>query len=255
MYDQLLRYSRPVPRYTSYPTAPVFRDGFGAADYEALLAQSDRADRPLSLYFHFPFCRSICYFCACTVIYTANKKRMAPYMGLLAREMDLVVAALSARGSDARDAKGRIAREVRQLHFGGGTPGFASPDEIRGFHLEITKRFRFAADAELSVELDPRETTDDHIAAYTESGFNRASLGIQDLDPVVQRAVNRIQPFEEVGILLEKLRGNGFRGINLDLIYGLPHQTPAGFARTIEGVLELRPDRLSLFQFAYLPQL
>lgn len=256
MYDQLMRYSRPVPRYTSYPTAPVFHEGFGAEEYARLLAQADRQERPLSLYYHFPFCRNICYFCACTVIYTANKKRMAPYMRLLEREMDLVIEAMCASGHAALDADGRLlGREVQQLHYGGGTPGFASPDEIRGFHRAIERRFRFAEDAELSVELDPRETTDEHIAAYTECGFNRASLGIQDLDPAVQRAVNRIQPFDDIRVLLAKLRDRGFRGINLDLIYGLPHQTAEGFARTIDAVLELQPDRLSLFQFAYLPQL
>ncbi|MCR9141797.1 MAG: oxygen-independent coproporphyrinogen III oxidase [bacterium] len=256
MLEQLQRYSRPVPRYTSYPTAPVFREDFAAEDYASLLGRPDRGRRPLSLYFHFPFCRNICFFCACTVIYTANKKRMAPYMRLLVREMDLVLEALAARGEgEARDDDGRLFQAVSQLHFGGGTPGFASPDEIRGFHREITKRFRFAPDAELSVELDPRETTDEHIAAYAGCGFNRASLGVQDLDPKVQRAVNRVQPFDELEILLTKLREAGFRGINLDLIYGLPHQTPEGFAQTIDGVLSLQPDRLSLFQFAYLPQL
>lgn len=251
MLEQLQRYSRPVPRYTSYPTAPVFSDGFDHADYARLLEQPQRVDRPLSLYFHFPFCRNICYFCACTVIYTANKKRSAPYLALMVREMDLVAERLAG----GRDEKQRSLREVRQLHYGGGTPGFSSPDEIRGFHQEITKRFRIAEDAELSVELDPRETTDDHIAAFTECGFNRASLGIQDLDPVVQKAINRVQPFEDIRTLLAKLRDRGFRGINLDLIYGLPHQTPDGFARTVDAVLELLPDRVSLFQFAYLPEL
>ena len=252
MYETLLRYSRPTPRYTSYPTAPAFHEGFGESEYLQLLAGVERAHRPLSLYFHIPFCRHICYYCACNVVYTANRKRSVPYLNAVTREMDLVQARLAGH----RDATGRlISRPVRQVHFGGGTPGFLSPDLFRVFFRNISDRFLIAPNAECSVELDPREYSDDLLDAFAECGFRRASLGVQDLDPRVQRAVNRVQSFAEIRDLVEKLRARGFRGINFDLIYGLPLQTVESFARTVDSVLELRPDRLSLFQFAYLPDL
>ena len=201
-YELLQKYSRPAPRYTSYPTAPVFCEGFRADDYTRLLGGADRSERPLSLYFHIPFCRNICYFCACTVVYTANQKRSAPYLALLAREMDLVTDAMSGE----RDARGRLLRPVKQLHFGGGTPSFARPEEILSLGERIRERFTIADDAEISVELDPRATTPEHVEAFTRSGFNRASLGVQDLNPAVQQAINRIQPFAQVQKLVRDFK-------------------------------------------------
>lgn len=240
---RLQRFSRPGPRYTSYPTAPVFDESFGPEDYGRALANPARANAPLSLYFHIPFCENVCLYCGCNVIYTANHRRAAPYLELLRREMDLVQAKLDP------------ARPVDQLHLGGGTPTFLAPEELRDLCDEIRRRFRFSLQAELSIELDPRVTNLEHIDVLAEAGFNRASLGVQDLDPRVQAAIRREQPAEEVFRFFEILRGRGFRSLSADLIYGLPHQSAASFRETIEGVLRFRPDRLSLFQFAYLPEL
>ncbi|MDH5656924.1 MAG: oxygen-independent coproporphyrinogen III oxidase, partial [Spirochaetia bacterium] len=240
----LKKYSRPGPRYTSYPTAPVFDSEFSSDDYRALLSREDRSNVPLSLYFHIPFCESVCSFCACNVIYTRNRSRVDPYLDLVKKEMDLLVKHLDP------------SRKADQLHWGGGTPTFMSPDRMDIFYEEIKKRFSFTDSAEISIELDPREVTPDHIAVLRKHGFNRASLGVQDVDEKVQKAVNRIQPMEEQVIpVYESLRSEGFQGINMDLIYGLPFQTPLSFEKTVDAVISLRPDRISLFNFAYLPHL
>ncbi|MCP5483579.1 MAG: oxygen-independent coproporphyrinogen III oxidase [Spirochaetales bacterium] len=237
--DLLARLSRPGPRYTSYPTAPVMTAAYTADDYISDLRA--HAQDPLSLYFHIPFCRHVCLYCACNVIYTANRKRSEPYLELLKREIELL--APHARGP------------VRQLHWGGGTPTFLAPEQIESLGRSILDHFDQAAGAEWGVELDPRETTAEHIAALTEVGFNRASIGVQDFDPHVQRAIHRTQSVEMVAGLVQSLREQGYRSVNFDLIYGLPEQTVDGFKNTMRAVMDLRPDRISLFHFAHLPDL
>jgi len=239
----LLKYSQAGPRYTSYPTAPAFSAEFGEREYRELLSKKERQNTPLSLYFHIPFCESVCYFCACSVIYTRIREKADPYIDLVIAEMDLVQQSLDKN------------RPVEQLHWGGGTPTFLAPEKMGRFFQEIRKRFSFSPDAEISVELDPREVKEGHIQILRESGFNRASIGVQDLDDAVQKAIHRIQPFEMSAKVVHDLRAAGFQGVNIDLIYGLPLQTRESFSKTIDGVLSLRPDRFSLFNFAYLPWL
>lgn len=239
----LTRYSQPGPRYTSYPTAPSFDPEFGEADYRELLSDPSRNSVPLSFYFHIPFCRSVCYFCACSVIYTRKRDQVDPYVDLVLREIDLL--------SESLDPS----RPIDQLHWGGGSPTFLTPDRMEALWERINRRFSFTPGAEISIELDPRETTLEHVRVLAGAGFNRASIGIQDVDEKVQEAINRVQPMEMILPVYEELRKSGFRGINLDLIYGLPLQTPESFVRTLDTVLDMRPDRISLFNFAYLPHL
>ncbi len=239
--DRLRRLSAAGPRYTSYPTAASFTEEFGPADYARAIAERNAAAAPVSLYFHIPFCENICLYCACSVVYTANKKRAAPYLELLKREIDLTASRLDSR------------RSIEQLHLGGGTPTFLAPDELRALMSAVRDRFAIAPDAEISIELDPRVTSDEHVAALAECGFTRASLGVQDFDPAVQAAIHRIQPAEQTTRLIETLRVRGFGSVNIDLIYGLPKQNLASFQNTVRGALQLRPERISLFHFAYLP--
>lgn len=238
----LKQYSKPGPRYTSYPAATAFTEDVGSADYASLIRNVD-CTRPVSLYFHIPFCRNICFFCACSVIYTRNKEKAEPYIGALVQEMDLVTSQL----------KGRA--QVEQLHWGGGTPSFLSQEQMNRLMAQIYRRFDFVDDAEISIELDPRETSREQIAMLADLGFNRASFGVQDFDPGVQAAVNRIQPLAMTQTAYETARKCGFRSVNFDLIYGLPLQTASTFDRTLEQVVALKPDRISLFNFAYVPWL
>jgi oxygen-independent coproporphyrinogen-3 oxidase len=245
--DLLRRYDRPGPRYTSYPTAPQFVPGF---DEEALReaardSNGDPIPRPLSLYVHVPFCTSPCFYCACNRIITRDRSRAAAYMAPLYREIDL-----AARLFD-RD------REVVQLHFGGGTPNFMTPAQLREVVDTLRRHFHFVHDDDLdcSIELDPRALSANDVAELAAIGFNRASLGVQDFDPVVQGAVNRIQTVSETREIVEACRRHAFRSVNIDLIYGLPNQTPAGFDRTLEVVLAMRPDRLAVYGYAHLPKL
>ena len=237
------KYSRSGPRYTSYPTAPVFTEDFGAEEYRALLTQADRATSPLSLYFHLPFCQRVCLFCACSVIFTNKRDQGTAYIDLVRREMDLLLKELAP------------GRKVDQLHWGGGTPTFLRPEDMATLWREISDRFEFTPDAEISIELDPRETTQEHVAVLKECGFNRASMGVQDVEHKVQYAVNRVQPIELVSGLQDWIQAAGFSGTSFDLIYGLPHQTLDTFRATLDAVLELRPSRFSLFNFAYVPWL
>jgi len=243
--DLLRRYNVPGPRYTSYPTAPVWREGFSPRDYEEILASSRKADSPapLSLYLHIPFCESLCYFCACTVVITGNHSVEEPYLALLEREIDWIA---------ARTGEGR---EVVQLHWGGGTPTYLSPDHISRLAVRLRASFRFAENAEVGVEVDPRVTTEAHLEALRSAGFNRLSMGVQDFDPDVQKAIHRIQPFEETRALVEAARGLGFDSINMDLIYGLPLQTAESFRATIESILAIGPDRLAVYSYANVPWL
>ena len=242
--DLLHRYNVPGPRYTSYPTAPVWREGVGPADYEEILAESGGAARPapLSLYVHVPFCESLCYFCACTVVITGNHSVEDPYLSLLEREIDWI----SARAGE---------REVVQLHWGGGTPTYLAPERITRLAAKLRSAFRFASDAEVGVEIDPRVTTSAHLAALRDAGFNRLSMGVQDFDPAVQEAINRVQTYEGTRALVESAREMGFDSVNMDLIYGLPLQTPASFRATVEKVLEIAPDRLAVYSYANVPWL
>lgn len=242
--DLILKYDQPGPRYTSYPTAPLFTERFTADDFRAeiVAANAITAPLPLSLYFHLPFCESVCFFCGCNVTFTSDRTRPKSYTDVLAREMDMVSALIDRK------------RPVVQLHWGGGTPTFFSPEQLEALFGSIRDRFSFDADAELGIEIDPREITPGHFDVLARCRFNRLSMGVQDFDPIVQRAVNRIQPEELTRRTIEIARDKGFSSISLDLIYGLPHQSESTFAKTLEAVLRLNPDRIALFNFAYLPK-
>ena len=242
--DLLHRYNVPGPRYTSYPTAPVWREDLGPADYEEILAESSgrSAPAPLSLYLHIPFCESLCYFCACTVEITGNHAVEEPYLALLEREIHWI-------------SERTAGREVVQLHWGGGTPTYLAPERITRLSGALRSAFRFAPDAEVGVEIDPRVTTREHLSALRGAGFNRLSMGVQDFDPAVQEAIHRIQSYEDTRALVLAARELGFDSVNMDLIYGLPLQTPESFRATIERILEIGPDRLAVYSYANVPWL
>ena len=238
----LEKYSVPGPRYTSYPTAPHFHTGFGERDWAETLAVS-AADRALSLYTHIPFCDSLCHYCGCNMVATRDYSKTWPYLATLDQEM-----AHTAQRVDGT-------RVVRQLHWGGGTPTYLNPDDIRRLMAMTRAHFTLAPDAEISCEADPRELTREHLVALRESGFNRVSFGVQDLDPAVQQAVNRIQSEALIRQVHDWSRELGFSSINLDLIVGLPKQTVASFSRTLERVSAWAPDRLAVFGYAHVPWL
>jgi oxygen-independent coproporphyrinogen-3 oxidase len=239
----LARYNRPGPRYTSYPTAPVWNDSFGPDDLERVHEEAERAQSPVSLYMHIPFCESLCLFCACNVIIQKDKRVAPPYLGVLKSEMERVSRSVSKQ------------REVVQFHWGGGTPTYLTPEQIEDLFGAVRARFTFAADAEIGIEVDPRVTSRTHLETLRRLGFNRLSMGIQDFHAEVQKAIHRIQPFELTRDLLFAARELGFDSINVDLIYGLPYQTPERFAHTVEQILELAPDRVALFSYAHVPWL
>jgi oxygen-independent coproporphyrinogen-3 oxidase len=245
--DLLRRYDRPGPRYTSYPTAPQFHPGFGERELREVAAASngDPIPRRLSLYVHVPFCTSPCFYCGCNRIITRDKARGAAYLARLYREI-----ALAAELFD-RD------REAIQVHFGGGTPNFLAPAQLHEAVDTLRGHFRFseAAERDISIELDPRFVDADDIAALGRIGFNRASFGVQDFDPAVQAAVNRIQSVEQTRAVVDACRAHGFRSVNVDLIYGLPNQTVEGFARTLDTVSRMRPDRVAVYGYAHMPHL
>jgi len=245
--DLLRRYDRPGPRYTSYPTAPQFHAGFGERELREVVASSngDPIPRRLSLYVHVPFCESPCFYCGCNRIITRDKARGEAYLARLYREIALV--------ADLFDRD----REAIQLHFGGGTPNFLSPAQLGEVVETLRSHFRFSAaeDRDISIELDPRFVDADDIAALARIGFNRASFGVQDFDPAVQAAVNRLQSVEQTRAVVDACRANGFRSVNIDLIYGLPNQTPEGFARTLDTVARMRPDRVAVYGYAHMPHL
>ena len=245
--DILARLDKNGPRYTSYPTADRYHDGFGQAQYTQALkrrAQDAAATgpRPLSLYVHIPFCESLCYYCACNKVITRHKERAARYLDALEREMALHARLIG------------HAEPVSQLHFGGGTPTFLSDAELDRLMVALRSHFRLLPDAEVSIEVDPRTATAQRLAHLARLGFNRLSLGVQDFDPAVQRAVHRVQSYDSVRDLVASARAAGFASVNMDLIYGLPLQTLASFARTLEQVCGLRPDRIALYGYAHLPQ-
>jgi oxygen-independent coproporphyrinogen III oxidase len=235
------KYNVPGPRYTSYPPATHFTDAISQEDFVERIRANNRTERDLSLYFHLPFCYSLCWYCGCTTVITADQKKSEDYVEHLEKEMQLAAQLLNPK------------RKAVQLHFGGGTPTFSLPDEIRRLGDLIHSHFTFADDIEAGVEIDPRRLTREHLVALRDVGFNRASMGVQDNDPVVQKAVHRIQPFEMTKQSVEWLREIGFHSINIDLIYGLPHQTPATFAKTLDEILSLQPDRFAVFNYAHVP--
>ena len=244
--ELLQRYDVAGPRYTSYPTADRFVEAFGETDY--LQALEQRRDGlaaksyPLSLYVHIPFCESLCYYCACNKIITKHHERGAEYLRYLEREVDLNIAHLG---------QGQM---VSQLHLGGGSPTFLSDAELAQLMTMLRRNFQFAPGGEYSVEIDPRTVTRERLATLAEQGFNRLSFGVQDFEPAVQKAVHRIQPAEQVFDLVAASRELGFESVNVDLIYGLPMQTPATFERTLAQVTQLRPDRIALYAYAHLPE-
>jgi len=230
-----------VPRYTSYPTAVEFTQSFGPSDWRKLLAEEATADRALSLYFHVPFCRQLCYFCACNKVITNDRSLSGTYLDALEREMELYLQVL-----------GKRRNPVAQIHWGGGSPNFLLPEEMSRLHRRTLAAFpELSKDAEVSVELDPRTTSVEQLEALRSSGFTRVSFGVQDFDPEVQETVNRIQTFEQTLELVNHSRRLGFSGLNLDLIYGLPLQTVEGFAKTLDSVMQIRPDRIALYGYAH----
>ena len=239
----LRRFDIPGPRYTSYPTADRFVEAFETHAFAEALAARETAvaAASLSLYVHLPFCSSVCYYCACNKVITKDQSKSAEYIAYIEREADLVIAKLTG------------GREIEQLHFGGGTPTFLSNDELARLVGLLTARFPLAENGEYSIEVDPRSTPPDKVVTLRKLGFNRMSVGVQDFEPAVQRAVNRIQSFEMTQATIEAARGADFRSVNLDLIYGLPKQTRETFARTLDKVLVLSPERIALYHYAHLP--
>ncbi len=243
--ELIRKYDKAGPRYTSYPTAVQFNEGVDTVNYSELARASNTAGRPLSLYFHIPFCDTVCYYCACNKIVTRNRARAAPYLARLEREIALQGALFDR------------SRPVVQLHWGGGTPTFLSAVEMRRLMAVTAAHFQLLDDdrGEYSIEIDPREADAATIALLRELGFNRLSIGIQDFDPRVQKAVNRRQSPEVTLAAFEAARREGFKSISVDLIYGLPQQTVARFARTLDAVIAAAPQRIAVFNYAHLPEL
>jgi oxygen-independent coproporphyrinogen III oxidase len=240
--ELLARYDRPGPRYTSYPTAVEFHAGVNADVYVERLALANAcAEEPLSVYVHLPFCEERCAYCGCNVVITKHRDVAARYLDALDAEIDLLASHLSRR------------RDVSQLHWGGGTPTYYTADQLARVFDRLARHFTVTADAEVGLEIDPRVTSREQLATLRSLGFNRLSMGVQDFAPDVQLAVNRVQSYELTRALVDESRALGFRSINLDLIYGLPYQTPESFARTLEQVLTLRPERVAVYSFAYVP--
>lgn len=245
--ELLRRYDIPGPRYTSYPTAPQFSESFKETHLREVIRYSneDPIPRPLSLYVHVPFCASPCFYCGCNRIITRDLKRGEKYLQDLKKEIAMISPLFE------QD------REVVQLHLGGGTPNFLTPEHIGELLNDLMQHFHFSAseNRDISIEIDPRCVQPNDIASLASMGFNRASLGVQDFDPEVQAAVNRIQSVEETLAVIKACRDSGFKSVNVDLIYGLPKQTTSGFAKTLDTVIEARPDRIAVYSYAHLPQL
>ena len=237
------KYNRPGPRYTSYPTAPVWKDDFGPADFEAAAATAEERGTPVSLYMHLPFCESLCLFCACNVSIQKDKRVTIPYLAALQHEIEHVAPMVSRT------------RRVIQFHWGGGTPTYLSPAQMEDLFGYTRERFTFADDAEIGIEVDPRVTTVAHLETLRRLGFNRLSMGIQDFQPKVQETIHRVQPYEMTRDLILAARKLGFQSLNVDLIYGLPYQSAESFRTTIDQVLTLAPDRVAMFSYAHVPWL
>ncbi|MDQ6953822.1 MAG: oxygen-independent coproporphyrinogen III oxidase [Mariprofundaceae bacterium] len=244
--NMISKYDKAGPRYTSYPTAPMFHTAINGDVYAQTLKNVAQSDAPLSLYIHIPFCNTVCYYCGCNKIVTKKYERAQPYLELLLQEVDMVA-----------DAMGDTKRLVTQLHFGGGTPTFLNDQQMHHLTDHLHKRFNFVPDAqgEYGIEMDPRECTETTVKVLRECGFNRMSMGVQDFDPIVQKAVNRIQSKEETLRVLNDARAHGFTSMNIDLMYGLPHQTVETFDQTLDSIIEFSPDRIALFNYAHLPKM
>jgi oxygen-independent coproporphyrinogen-3 oxidase len=240
-FKKFEKYSKPGPRYTSYPTAPEFHEQFTKDDLiEKFKSQS--SERPLSLYIHVPFCRSACYFCGCNVIFTSKEDKKVKYIEYLKKELLILAKHLDTN------------RTVTQMHFGGGTPTFLSPEQFKEVLDSIKDTFQnFSYDAEISCEVDPRYFTKEHMDVLKSAGINRLSFGVQDLDEQVQKTIHRIQPLEQTAQVVKIARDAGIKSINIDLIYGLPYQTRETFKQTIEQIVTLDPDRLAVFNYAHVP--
>jgi len=243
--ELIKKYDQAGPRYTSYPTAPMFHEGINGKVYAETLKAAGKADGPLSLYIHIPFCNTVCYYCGCNKIATKQYERAEPYLQLLLKEIDLVA-----------DHIGK-SRPVTQLHLGGGTPTFLNDDQLRQLMAHLHQRFNFVPDeaGEYGIEMDPRECSAATVKVLRKIGFNRMSMGVQDFDPDVQKAVNRIQSKEETLRVLNEARAYGFKSMNIDLMYGLPLQTVETFDRTLSTIIEFSPDRIALFNYAHLPHM
>ncbi len=241
----IARYDHSGPRYTSYPTARQFSTAFDDNDYVEWVRDSNEDPIPaaLSLYLHIPFCDTICYYCGCSKIVTRDQSKAEHYLELLATEIDLQANLFS------QD------REVRQIHWGGGTPTFLQDDQIQAIMSRLENRFSISADCETGIEVDPRTVTNERIATLKSTGFNRISFGVQDLDTAVQDAVNRVHDEQTIRELVETARRQHFRSINIDLMYGLPRQTRRSFEHTLQGIIDIAPDRLALYNYAHLPEM
>lgn len=239
------RYNVPGPRYTSYPTAPEWLDSFGPSDYMEAVKSSNEARpvRPLSLYTHLPFCDRLCLFCGCNVVINRNHDALIPYLEKLEWEIARVANLIAS------------SRPVIQFHWGGGTPTYLNASQIERLFSYTKERFDLAPDAEIGVEIDPRVTREDQLNVLRRLGFNRISMGIQDFNPIVQKTVRRIQPFEQTKTVFDLCRALAFESINIDLIYGLPHQTPESFTDSVDKVIGLGPDRVAMFSYAHVPWL
>ncbi|RXI43493.1 oxygen-independent coproporphyrinogen III oxidase [Malaciobacter mytili] len=242
-FKKFEKYSKPGPRYTSYPTAPEFTDKFTQEDLISFYKNQDDK-RNLSLYIHLPFCRSACYFCGCNVIFTSKEDKKVRYIQYLKKELEILKKYLN------------TSRVVTQMHFGGGTPTYFSAEQLKEVISALKSTFlNFSSDAEISCEVDPRYFTQEHMDVLKEGGFNRLSFGVQDIDSQVQKTIHRVQPYETTLNVMNIARNAGIKSINIDLIYGLPHQTAQTFHNTIEQVIKLNPDRLAVFNYAHVPWL
>jgi oxygen-independent coproporphyrinogen III oxidase len=242
--DALLeKYNKPGPRYTSYPTAPLWREDFGPDDFEAYCARGDARGTSVSLYMHLPFCESLCLFCACNVSIQKDKSVLIPYLAALKSEIDQVARMVSRN------------RETVQFHWGGGTPTYLSPAQMEDLFEHARQKFTFAVDAEIGIEVDPRVTSQAHLETLRQLGFNRLSMGVQDFQSKVQETIHRVQPYEMTRDLIAAARDLGFESISIDLIYGLPYQTASTFAQPIDQVLSIAPDRIAMFSYAHVPWL
>jgi len=239
----LAKYATSAPRYTSYPTAVDWSKGFDPSRYPSLLERAACSREPLSVYVHLPYCAELCLFCGCNMVVSRSGKRMDAYLDMLEREFATVA------------ASGIGARPVRQYHWGGGTPTELSVRQLERVHSFFERAFRLAPDAEVAIEVDPRVTSREQVELLARIGFNRVSLGVQDFDPQVQKAVKREQSEAETRAVIDAARENGIPSVNIDLIYGLPYQTEASFADTVERVLAIRPERVALFHYAHVPWL
>jgi len=241
--ELIKKYDKPGPRYTSYPPATEFSEKYGREYYIKHLLESNKKGTPLSLYFHIPFCENACWFCGCNVVINRIRGREVPYLVRLKREIEYLKRYLD------------FDRDVIQLHWGGGTPNYLTMEQTEDLFNYIRENFNISPDAEVSVEVDPRSVSYEYLKLYRELGFNRISVGVQDFNPTVQRAINRVQPYELLKTVVGWIRELKFGSLNIDLVYGLPHQTPQTFRDTVRKTIELNPDRVAVYNFAYVPWL